>query len=516
MKPHPWTPVPTLNKPTANDADGRSNAGVLRPWTLNLQDCPGNAHLLGIAGSGMRALAKVLCGWGWKLTGSDVSSDAIESVDLSAASIRRGHAAENVPADADIVIHSDAVAADNVELRRAAELGIPTATYFQVAGRLMRRARGIAVAGTHGKSTATAMAARILTDANLDPTVLCGAAALGETDGGRAGGSGLMLVEACEYRRNFLHLRPRAAAILGVEPDHFDCYKTPRELEEAFGLFAGSVETDGVLLVRHDCRASRRAAAAAACGVETFGFDECGTRRSRKRLEGAFQGAARPDWAARILESPAGCYRFQILHRNRPFCDVSLQPPGRHNVLNALAAAALAFHQGVDAGQIACSLAGFRGLCRRMEDLGTWRGVTVLDDYAHHPTEVTAALAAVRQMHPKRRLCCVFQPHQALRTARLLDELAQSLQNVDCLAVADIFRAREGPAQTGQVTAADLADRVGEFGAEVFGSHSMDDIHRELTNHLEPGDVLLTIGAGDIRRIADGYIHRIRENRAAG
>ena len=190
--------------------------------------------------------------------------------------------------------------------------------------------------------------------------------------------------------------------------------------------------------------------------------------------------------------------------------------PGRHNVLNALAAAALAFHQGVDAEQIADSLAGFRGLSRRLESLGTWRGVTILDDYAHHPTEVTAALDTVRRMYPQRRLCCVFQPHQASRTACLLDELAQSLQNVDWLAVADIFRAREGPAQAGQVTAADLADRVAELGVEVSGSHSMDDIHKGLTDHLQPGDVLLTIGAGDIRRIADGYIYWIRENRAAG
>ena len=458
---------------------------------------PGRAHLVGAAGSGMRALARVLHGWGWKLTGSDTSVKAVEAAALPTVSLSCSHKAENVPADADIVIHSDAIAANNVELRRAAELDIPTATYFQVAARLMQNTQGVAIAGTHGKSTTTAMAARIMVDAGLDPTVLCGAAELGRPDGGRAGRDGLFVVEACEYRRNFLYLKPRIAAILNVEPDHFDCYNSTDELHRAFGRFAASVDADGLLLVHNDCQASRRAAAGAACRVETFGFVES-------------------DWTVRVLDCHRGRYRFLILRNNSPFCDVALKTPGRHNVLNALAAAALASHQGVEADKIASSLSAFPGLSRRLEHLGTWQGVTVLDDFAHHPTEVSATLEAVGQMYPNRRLCCVFQPHQASRTARLLDELARSLENVDCLAVADIFRAREGPAKPGQVTAADLADRVSRRGVKVLGSHSIGDIHEELVNTMRPGDVLLTIGAGDIRRIADGYFHRIREHRAAG
>ena len=480
---------------------------------------PRRAHLVGIAGCGMRALASVLHGWGWELTGSDASAAAIESLGLGEVTISPVHAAQNVPDSADLVIHSDAVASDNVELRRAAELGIPPATYFQVAGHLMRHSRGIAVAGTHGKSTTTAMAARILTDAGLDPTALCGAAELGRPHGGRAGNGKLMLVEACEYRRNFLHLRPRLAAILGIEADHFDCYDTLEELEDAFGIFAASLPTDGVLIAKHDCEITRRAASAATCRVETFGFESGSYRREQREGRGESEGAefrASPDWTARLLGSRRGRYRFEIFYCGTRFCEVSLQMAGRHNVLNALAAASLAFHEGVGAGQITKSLSEFRGLDRRLQLLGTWRGVTILDDYAHHPTEVSVTLQAIRQMYPRQRLYCVFQPHQASRTARLLDELARSLENVDCLAVADIFRAREGPPRPGEVTADDLAVAVRHRGTSVSDSRSINDIHNELINNLQPGDVLVTIGAGDIQRIADGYIHWIRENRAAG
>ena len=456
----------------------------------------------------MRALAGVLRGWGWKLTGSDTSAASAASLGLSGVVVSEGHATENVPLRADLVIHSDAVGAENVELRRAAELGIPTATYFQVGGHLMRSCHGVAVAGTHGKSTTTTMAARILTDAGLDPTVLCGAAELGYpgsgiVGNGRSGRGGLMLVEACEYRRNFLHLRPRCAVILGIEPDHFDCYETPEELHQAFERFAASVCSDGLLLARHDCSATRRVVSSAACRVETFGFDVSGF-------------VAQSDWVAHVVDSSRGRNRFEVRYLGDHFCKISLKLPGRHNALNALAAAALAFHQGVDAERIATSLCKFRGLDRRLESLGTWRGVEILDDYAHHPTEVSVTLQAIRQMHPGRRLYCVFQPHQASRTARLLDELAESLQNVDCLAVAEIFRAREGCPRPGEVTADDLAEAIRRRGQNVSDARSLNEIHEELINNLQPGDVLVTIGAGDIRRIADGYIHWIRGNRAVG
>jgi UDP-N-acetylmuramate-alanine ligase len=195
---------------------------------------------------------------------------------------------------------------------------------------------------------------------------------------------------------------------------------------------------------------------------------------------------------------------FAIHHRGRRLLDVQLQVPGRHNVLNALAAAALAWESGVAPEEIARGLASFRGLHRRLERLGTRRGVTLIDDYAHHPTEVAVSLETVRQMCPGRRIFCVFQPHQASRTARLLDELAASLHNADWVAVADIFRTREAPFRSGEVTAADLARRMRELAStpvEVAAVHRLDEIARLLENRLTPGDVLVTLGAGDIARI---------------
>jgi len=459
---------------------------------------PRRAHLVGIGGSGMRALAEVLDDWGWGVTGSDASPEAVGELRAAGFRVALGHAPENVPPDTGLVIASDAVPPGNPELEHAVRRGVPVVSYFDVLGQLSAARRTLAVAGTHGKSTITAMAARVLAEAGRDPTVFCGAAPPGRLSGGRAGGGNLLLVEACEYRANFLKLRPQQAVILSIEPDHFDCYPTAAELERAFRRFAESVPQDGLLLARGDCPTTRRIAARLECRVETFALD----------------GAA--DWTARGLLLHRGRYRFTLERRGRALAEVALRVPGRHNVLNALAAAALAWHEGVAPAQLAAGLAGFRGLKRRLEHRGVWRGVTLLDDYAHHPTEIAAALDAVRRMAPGRRVWCVFQPHQASRTAHLLDGLAETLQNADTVLVAEIFRAREGPPQPGEVTAADLAARVRTGGTACLGVHDQAEITALLRAELRPGDVLVTMGAGDIGRICHELACWLGRDRAAG
>ncbi len=457
----------------------------------------------------MSALADVLVQAGWTISGSDLAVPAsavcprespphAHPLQRVGPSVLPGHSADHVSPDLDLLVFSSAIPADNSERRRAAELGISTLSYAQMLGQLMAGRRGLAVAGTHGKSTTAAMTAHILIRAGLDPTVVVGATPPGANSGGRLGRGDLVLVEACEYRGNFLHLRPQYAAILGIEPDHFDCYDSPDQLEAAFAEFSGLVANDGLLLVRHDCPVARRAAAAAGCRKETFAI------------------AADADWSAKNLSARAGRYRFEIHHRRKPLGTVELPVAGRHNVLNALAAAALSRAAGAEPADILRGLSGFPGLERRLQVLGTAGGVVLVDDYAHHPTEVIATLATVRQMFPGRRLWCVFQPHQASRTEALLDELAASLQNADGVVVAEIFRAREGPPRPGEVTAADLARQVRALGAATFDVHRSEEITPLLENHLLPGDVLLTVGAGDIGRIAHGYLERFRENRAAG
>ncbi len=453
------------------------------------------AHLVGVTGSGMRALASVLAGWGWQLTGSDLRTEpeGIPGVKLFA-----GHCPRHLSPDVQWVVHSDAIGPENPELRRAAELGIPTATYFQAVGQCMTGRPGIAVAGTHGKSSTTAMLARILVDAGRDPTVFCGASPIGRATGGRAGAGELVLAEACEYRANFLHLRPHVGVVLNVEHDHFDCFPTFDVLKRAFVQFVRNLPPDGLLIVRGDCPVSRHLATEAGCRVETFGLGSDAT------------------WSVDRIEHDRGRFRFGLTYLGRHLGRVALRIAGRHSVLNALAAAAVAWQQRIDPAAISRSLGSFPGISRRTEHLGRLQGIELLSDYAHHPTEVVAALETARLVYPGRKLWCVFQPHQASRTARLLDEMAASLQNADRVVVAPIYRAREKAFPPGDITAADLADRVETLGGKAVAMPCKQRIVRWLLEELCPGDVLIIVGAGDIDTIAHELVQRFREDRAAG
>jgi len=449
-----------------------------------VERAPRRAHLIGINGTGMAALAQVLDDWGWRLSGSDRMLGPIaQHLAARHAALHQGHAAAQVPGDAELVVYSDAIPPDNVERRQATAGGIPTCSYFELVGCLTQPYRLIAFAGTHGKSTTTALAREIFRQAGLDPLVFCGAAALGAASGGRGGRGPWALVEACEYRANFLRLRPELAVILGIEADHFDCYASLDDVRESFARFARRVPSQGRILVRHDCATSRRAVAQARCAVETFGL------------------AADADWSAQRVEMRQGRAAFRLVHRGNECGEISLAIPGRHNVLNALAAAAAGHYAQIAGDAIAAGVAAMTGLQRRLERLTPWRGVERWDDYAHHPTEVAASLETLRQLYPGRRLWTVFQPHQASRTARLLDEFAASLDNTDEVLLAEIFRAREPAAGPHDVTVADLAARVRARGKPVPALHDPDAVARRLRQALRPGDVLVTLGAGDIRRV---------------
>jgi UDP-N-acetylmuramate--alanine ligase len=446
----------------------------------------------------MRSLARVLQEEGWWLTGSDMALADDDPLIRLGIGCSCSHAAVHVDADADCVIYSSAIAAANPELCRAKELGIPMLSYAEMLGKLMEGRYGLAVAGTHGKSTTTAMAAEILLAGGCDPTVVYGAAPRGGYDGGRAGRGKYVLVEACEFRRNFLLLRPKTAAILNIEPDHFDCYDSFGALESAFAEFAARLPAEGRLIVPVSNAAIERAAAAITCRVESF----------------AVSGLA--DWVAGNVLEVRGKYCFDLFRHGESLGHVELSVFGQHNVVNALAAAALVSDCGVSAEHIVSGLSQFGGLRRRLELLGEAGRVHFWDDYAHHPSEISTTLKTIRQIAPGARVCCLFQPHQALRTARLLDELASSLQNAEMVLIAEIFRAREGPFQPGEVTAADLAQRLRAMGQEVPALHAPADIQQFLQQHLTPGDVLVVMGAGDIGRIGYGLMDWFREHRARG
>jgi UDP-N-acetylmuramate--alanine ligase len=469
--------------------------------------------MIGAAGSGMRSLAALLSQAGWQLTGSD-ATDTLPADWPSAEDVAVGalppqsrvtdtlpniplhgdHHAGRVHAELDLVIYSDAIPGDNAERCRARQLGIPTLSYPAALGELLRGRRGMAVAGTHGKSTTAAMLAEIFEAAGADPTYVFGATRRDGRPGGRLGRGPWMIAEACEYRANFCHLQPEIALLTGIEPDHFDYYDSPASLEQAYRRFVEGVSHGGALLYCADCAISSRLARERLGRNESFGM------------------TADALWQAQVVDVRDSRHRFAIRRRDVLLGELQLAVPARHNVPNALAAAATASLAGIGWSSIRDGLEAFAGLERRLEVVLDEPRLAVVDDFAHLPTEIAAGLTAVRQMYPGRRLCCVFQPHQVSRTAWLLDELAASLQNADSVIVADIFRARERDAAAGEVTAGDLADRVAALGACVVRVASDAEIPGRLFSGLQDGDVLVTMGAGNIGKIAHGTAQRIREN----
>ncbi|MBI3468578.1 MAG: UDP-N-acetylmuramate--L-alanine ligase [Planctomycetes bacterium] len=472
----------------------------MAPWRRGQAAVIPGAHLIGTGGAGMTALAEILVGRGWRVSGSDETQAPLSDCLFKHRRFRffHGHRSEHVPADATVVVHSPAVPADNVERMAAARHGLDQASYPQMLGRLMEGQLGMCIAGTHGKSSTTAMAATILDAAGIDPTVAVGAQIVDWRCSGRAGSGDWFVVESCEYQRSFLHLRPTAVAILGIEPDHFDCYRDLPELILAFRQFAQLVPPSGVVVARGDCAATAAAVEGIEAPVQTF---------SRKR------GA---DWWAADLRPLKGCYRFRVFHRQEFHCEIALSVPGRHQVLNALAAVALADYAGIRASAIREGLEAYRGLRRRFEVAGSWRGATLVDDYAHHPTEVRAGLRTARQVFGRRRLWCVFQPHQASRTAALREAFARSFRRADRVIISDIYRAREKPGPLPGPTAADLAGDVARHGVTVIPVHRLDAIARVLKEQLQPGDVLITMGAGDVGTLYDAFFERLPGHRHAG
>lgn len=453
------------------------------------------AHLVGIAGAGMRSLASLLQSQGWQTSGSDMSADVPQ---LAGCRIACGHSAETIDPSVELVVHSTAVPANNPELVRARELRLDVVSYPQMLGRLMQSRTGVAIAGTHGKSTTTAMTAEILSAAGMDPTYIYGAEPVTGGTGGHAGAGAWMLAEACEYQANFCELSPQMAAILGIERDHFDCFATSADVEQAFGQFLTRLPSDGLIVANADCAVTRRVVAGAACPSESFGLKPSAT------------------WRAVALTERRGYYAFTLRCRGRRVCEINLSVPGRHNVHNALAAAALASHCGASALAIQAGLARFAGLRRRLEVLQSAPGPAIVDDYAHHPTEVSAALTTVRQMFPAHRIVCVFQPHQASRTQALADEFARSLLAADTILLTDVFRAREGQPKPGEFTAADLAKRLQSLTKRPIELAKSGEIHDHLRTALGAGDVLVTLGAGDIGKVAHGVGQGLRRFRQAG
>ncbi len=451
----------------------------------------GRVHFVGIGGAGLSAIARVLLEQGEQVSGSDLQASALTAgLEALGARVAIGHRAENVHG-ADVVVISSAVHADNPEFEEARRLGIPVLKRAEFLGTLLANRRVIAVAGTHGKTTTTAMIAWMLTRAGLEPGFIVGGVMANLGTNARAGRSEYFVIEADEYDHMFWGLTPWLAVVTNIELDHVDCYPTLADLRQAYAKFLARTKGDGAWLI---CSESWAAVEAAR---------EAEGRCSGGRPAMFTYGWGSADWRAEL----AGGGMFWAHWQGRALGPIALQVPGKHNVLNALAAVAVGTYLGLEMEHITAALGGYAGVGRRFELKGEAGGVTVIDDYAHHPTEIRATLAAARGRFPGRRIWAVFQPHTYSRTKALLAEFAQSFGDADRVIVSDIYAARE--VDDGSVHASQLVGMMQGGGARYIGA--LDDVRRYLEEHVEPGDVVITLGAGDGYRVGEELLAALRE-----
>ena len=439
---------------------------------------------MGIGGIGLSAIARVMLERGNSVSGSDLHPNALtEALGENGVHVDAGHSAENVRG-ADLVIVSSAVPADNPEIIEARRLGIPVLKRSEFMGRMLADSQTIAIAGTHGKTTTTAMVALVLNRSGMAPSFIAGSV-IPELKANAGVGDGLyFVVEADEYDGMFLGLRPRIAVITNIELDHVDCYPCLDDMCEAFEEFIGNTVAGGTVLVCAD-------GATALQTVQNVSRSRSDTRPMSVVSYGLHVVA---DWQADgLMPNQLGGTNFSVLQEGKLFGQFDTAIPGAHNVSNALAAAAVGHMVGVDPRQIADALRTFHGVARRFEIKGEAAGIVVVDDYAHHPTEIRATLQGAGERFPGRRIWAVFQPHTYSRTEALFDEFTQCFSGADHVIVTDIYAARE--ANKGAIGGAQLAAQI--VAPQVVHMGTIDQASQYLLTYVEPGEVVITLGAGD-------------------
>jgi len=468
---------------------GTARGAGSRPALLPDPPIPGRVHLVGIGGAGMSAIARVLREAGYEVSGSDQRESAVlTALRGLGVAVDIGHRPHRVEGAA-LVVASAAVPEGNVELAAARDAGIPVMSRGEALARLVEGTPTVAVAGTHGKTTTSGMVASIAQAGGLDPTWLLGADLAHQGAGGRLGGGGLAIVEADEAYGSFLWLRPEIAVVTNVEEDHLDHYGTMEELTGAFERFVASV-SGTVVLCSDDPRASALRAAVSGARVMTYGLGGGPGGAGGEPGEG-------PRVSARDVETgPAGS-GFALTVDGQPVAKIRVRTAGRHNVQNALGAAAAGLALGLQPEVVAGGLAAFAGATRRFEYRGTLRGADLVDDYAHHPTEVAATLEAAR-WGPWRRVLAVFQPHLYSRTQAMWQAFGSALAQADVVVVTDVYGAREQPVPG--VTGKLIVDAVCEArpACRVAYFPRLEEAAGYVRSVLRAGDLVLSMGAGDI------------------
>ena len=448
-------------------------------------------HCIGIGGIGLSAIAEILLARGYNVTGSDMKESEMTSrLAKQGARIFIGHRAENVEG-ADLLVYSAAVGHDNPEIVRAGELGIPIVTRAQMLGTLMDGyENSIAISGTHGKTTTTSMVSLILNKAEMDPTILVGGN-LAEIGGNvRVGQSEYFVTEACEYMDSFLSLKPKMEIILNIDSDHLDYFKDIDHIVSSFDHFAHLVPRSGTIIA-YDANPFVNRVIQGLDNVITFGLNEnCEYRASDIRF------------------NENGMPSFDVSHKGELLERVQLSVPGEHNILNALAAFTCGHSLGVDPAVIKDTLESYHGTQRRFDIIGvTSKGVKIVDDYAHHPTEIKATLAASQNV-PHNRLWCLFQPHTYTRTLALFDDFADAFEKTDKLILTEIYAAREKNIY--KISSAQLAEKIKEThpDKEVLFIKDFEEMADYVSENAQKGDMVITMGAGDIYKVGEMLLEK--------
>lgn len=457
--------------------------------TFSIQNLKPNAaiHMIGIGGISMSALAHILRYFGYRITGSDSTpSDLTKELEKAGIPVVIGQSADNIK-DPDMVCYTAAISKDNPEFVKAQESGIPMLERAELLGQIMTLYKfPLAVAGTHGKTTTTSMLALVLLEADADPTILVGGV-LPQINGNlRIGGKEYLVCEACEYVESFLHFHPYLSIITNVEADHLDYFRDLTHIITAFEKFSRLNAPEGNIIVNSDDANAMKSVKNAQCKITYFGIQDKNS-----------------DFTAHHVKyDENGHPSFDIYLRGQEYVCVRLQVTGEHNIYNALAVCAAATCLGIGRQAVKRGLEAFGGTKRRFEKIGTFNGAVIIDDYAHHPTEIRATLESAAKIQHG-RVWCVFQPHTYSRTKALLPDFVQALGRADRLILADVYPAREQ--YDGTIHTCDLAIQIpyavymNDFGA----------IERYLKQNVRPGDLVITMGAGNVCQIAYSLAGRI-------
>jgi UDP-N-acetylmuramate--alanine ligase len=465
-------------------------------------------HFVGIGGIGMSGIAEVLLNLGYKISGSDLKRSSVtDRLKSLGAIICEGHRAENV-FGAEVIVTSSAIQASNPEVEEAHRLHIPVIQRAEMLAELMRLKYGIAIGGMHGKTTTTSMIASVLAGGGLDPTVVVGGRVDAMGSNARLGRSQYLVAEADESDRSFLKLSPIIAVVTNIDREHMDCYRNLQDIKRAFLGFMDRVPFYGIVVVCNDDPMLRSVLPKLKRRMVSYG-----TRKGsdfRIALKKSSGGVERPGPAqtGRVgTPVPSQVSSFSVAFRDKDLGEFRLHVPGLHNVLNATAAIAVGVGLDISVPQIQEALENFRGVDRRFQVRGQVAGITVIDDYGHHPTEIRATLAAARQCG-YRKIHVIFQPHRYTRTRDLMDEFATAFGDADSLQVLDIYAASEQPIEG--ITAESLADRISATqNASAKYAGSFEDAVLASIETAQEGDMILTLGAGSVSQLAPLLLEKL-------